>query len=212
VKTRLCPPLSARDAAELYACMLDDVLRATARFAPRLGLAPVLAVHPPEACAALSRGAPTCFRVIPQRGPSLAARMDRAVREAAAAGARRIVLRGSDSPALDESACAEALAALERADLALAPDRDGGYQLVALRRPAPQLFEHPMSTASVLDDTLANARRLGLRAHCLEPGFDVDGIEDLRWLAERRARGPLDCPRTLDFLDRKGLWKLSGGL
>ena len=43
VKTRLCPPLRPEQAAELYACMLDDVLVASARAAPALGLEPVLA-------------------------------------------------------------------------------------------------------------------------------------------------------------------------
>lgn len=207
VKTRLCPPLDPAEAAQLYACMLEDVLHASAAFAGRLGLDAVLAVHPPEACAELARLAPTPFRVIRQRGAELGARMGWALREAAAAGARKVLMRGSDSPCLDGSAIAAALAALERADLVIAPDRDGGYGLVGLRRPAAQLFEHPMSTRSVLDDTLANARRLGLSHELLEPGFDIDTVRDLALLAS--ARGPHNaelCPRTLAMLDARDLW------
>jgi hypothetical protein len=89
----------------------------------------------------------------------------------------------------------------------LSPDRDGGYNLVGLARPAPGLFAHAMSTASVLDDTLGRARALGLRAELLAPGFDIDTAEDLALLAEARRRDPaLPCPRALAYLDAHGLW------
>jgi rSAM/selenodomain-associated transferase 1 len=207
VKTRLCPPLTLEQAAELYAHLLADVLAASAEIAARLALEPWLAVHPPEACAELARGAPRAYRVVAQRGAGLGPRMARAVREAGAAGARRILLRGSDSPLLAERDVRAALAALDTSDLALVPDRDGGYQLVAMARPAPAVFEHAMSTGSALRDALANADALGLRARLLEPGGDLDTAADLRWLAGRR--GPDAerlCPRTLAFLDASGLW------
>jgi rSAM/selenodomain-associated transferase 1 len=207
VKTRMCPPLSQAEAAELYASMLADVLEATARAARPLGLDPVLAVHPPESCGALACDVPTPFHVVAQRGSDLAARMAWAVREAAAGGARRMLLRGSDSPTLDGAALAEALADLETHDVVLRPDRDGGYNLVGLRRPAPEIFDHPMSTASVLEDTIARARRLGLSTKVAEPGFDLDTLADLRWLARERDRARELCARTLDFVDRRGLWR-----
>ncbi|MEN8184944.1 MAG: hypothetical protein ABFS46_20680, partial [Myxococcota bacterium] len=91
--------------------------------------------------------------------------------------------------------------------------RDGGYSLVAMRRAHPGLFQHPMSTPSVLEDTLAEARRLGLRAECVEARFDVDCAVDLSWLAQARAQQPeLPCPRTLAFLDANGLWEQGGRL
>jgi glycosyltransferase A (GT-A) superfamily protein (DUF2064 family) len=190
--------------------MLEDVLHATAAFASQLGLDALLAVHPPEACAALARLAPTPFRVVRQRGAELGSRMGWAVREAAAAGVSKLLLRGSDSPFLDGSAVAAALAALGRADLVISPDPDGGYGLVGLRRPAADLFEHPMSTRSVLHDTLANARRLGLSHELLEPGFDIDTPRDLRLLAS--LRGPQNahlCPRTLALMDARDLWRVA---
>jgi glycosyltransferase A (GT-A) superfamily protein (DUF2064 family) len=145
--------------------------------------------------------------VLPQRGEDLAARMAGAFEEAAAAGHAPLLLRGSDSPLLGEATFAAALEALGDADLALSPDLDGGYNLVGLRRPAPGLFDHPMSTPSVLADTLACARRLGLRARVLEPGFDVDTAADLAQLARARSEGrAAGCPRALAFLDRHALW------
>ena len=207
VKTRMSPPLSSEQAAELAAAMLADVLDASAGFCAELGLAAVLAVDPPDACAALARGAPPAFRVVAQRGRDLSERMDRAARECAAAGAARILLRGSDSPALPGSSVAGVLRALDAADVVACPDRDGGYSLIGLRRPVPGLFAHPMSTRSVLEDTFANARRLGLRTRLEAPGFDLDTAEDLRWLARQRAHvDPLLCRRTLAYLDRARLW------
>jgi glycosyltransferase A (GT-A) superfamily protein (DUF2064 family) len=207
VKTRLCPPLSAEEAAALAACLLDDALALSAACAPALGLEAVLALHPGSACAELARRVPTPFRVVRQRGPDLAARMSWAVREAAAAGCARILLRGSDSPLLDGGALRAALAALEHADLALAPDADGGYGLVALRRPLPGIFAHPTSTASLLAETLAGARSAGLRAALLAPGFDIDTAADLARLArERSPRSVALCPRTYAFLDARRLW------
>lgn len=207
VKTRLCPTFTPLQAAELYRAMLADVLEVSAATAARRGLDPWLAVTPADACAELAASCPPAFQVIAQRGPDLAARMDWAVAEVAAGGASPILLRGSDSPALGGATLDAALEALTSHDLVLCPDRDGGYGLVGLRLPAPGLFDHPMSTGSELEDTLRHARRLGLRAHLLEPRSDVDRVEDLRWLAEQRERsGGAECPRTLAYLDSERLW------
>ena len=208
VKTRMTPPLTPEQAAGLYSKLLLDVLEVSGELAPRLGLAPWLAVHPPEACAELADLAPTPFRVVPQRGASLAQRMAHAVAEAAASGAPRVLLRGSDSPLLDEAIVARALEALEGADLAVCPDRDGGYSLIGLREPAPGIFSHPMSTASALGDTLGNAASLGLRVDVQEPSFDLDRAADLGRLAG--ARSPATerlCGRTLAYLDEHDLWR-----
>jgi glycosyltransferase A (GT-A) superfamily protein (DUF2064 family) len=102
---------------------------------------------------------------------------------------------------------ASALAALDEHDLVLRPDRDGGYGLIGLRRPVAGLFAHPMSTRSVLLDTLANAARAGLRTHVAEVGFDIDSPADFALLAAARRDGSAAaCPRTLAFLDSHGLW------
>lgn len=210
VKTRMCPPLSHAEAAEFYACMLADVLEATARAARLIGLEPILAVHPAECCAELARDAPVPFRVVAQRGPDLSARMAWAVREAAAGGALRVLLRGSDSPTLDAAALARALSDLDACDVVLRPDRDGGYHLVGLRRPTPGIFEHAMSTPRALEDALARARALGLSTRVSEPGFDLDTLADLYWLARERELAGALCARTVDYADRRGLWRHCG--
>ena len=209
VKTRLCPPFTPEQAADFYACMLEDVLATTMRASAALGLVPVLALQPPEAAAAFA--APAGLRCEPQHGVDLGARMEHAFARELAAGHGPVLLRGSDSPTLTQGTLAAALVALARSDLVICPDRDGGYNLVGLRRPAPGLFSHPMSTASVLADTLVRAQKVGLTHAVLPAGFDIDTAPDLALLAEARRRGAADeCPRTLAFLDRTGLWPTSG--
>jgi len=206
VKTRMIPPLSPRQAAALYACLLDDVLDVSLASAAACALTPVLALHPASACAAFARRRPA-FRVIAQRGADLGERMEHAVDAARATGARCVLLRGSDSPTLDGAVFAEALTRLASHDLVVCPDRDGGYNLVGVRASARGLFAHPMSTGRALDDTLAAARRRGWRSCALPPRFDLDRIDDLRWLAEARERGAERlCPRTLAYLDAEGVW------
>jgi rSAM/selenodomain-associated transferase 1 len=208
VKTRLCPPLSPAQAAAFYGCMLDDVLEASAAFARSLELDPVLALAPAAGASEVIARAPSCYRVIAQRGRDLSRRMEWAAAELAASGATPVLLRGSDSPCLGEVRVGEALRALERADVALCPDTDGGYNLVGLRRPVPGLFDHPMSTAHVLDDTVGRASALGLSCALLAPSFDVDTAADLRLLERARREGDTAlCPRTLAFLDERDLWR-----
>lgn len=211
VKTRLVPPFSPRQAAEFYAAMLDDVLEASSQFARVYDLAPILAIDPPGAVGSIAARVPADYRVIPQRGSNLGERMGWAMRDAASGGANRILLRGSDSPALDAEQFGDALRTLDEAELVVCPDLDGGYNLIGLRRPAAGLFDHPMSTRTALEDTLANAAALGLASQVQPPSFDIDTAEDLVWLARARS-GPTReavtrlCPKALAYLDTENLW------
>jgi rSAM/selenodomain-associated transferase 1 len=207
VKTRLTPPLGASEAAELYACMLQDVLAVSAGAARELDLEAVLALHPGRVAMELAREAPAPFRVVAQCGMSLPERMEWAVGEAAAAAATPVLLRGSDSPMLAPVQIGAALDALSDHDVVIVPDRDGGYSLVGLARPVRGLFEHAMSTRTVAEDTRSSATGMGLSTRLLEASFDVDTVEDLALLAaSRQALGDL-CPRTLGYLDEHDLWR-----
>ena len=207
VKTRLTPPFSASEAAELYACMLQDVLAVSAVAARELDLEAVLALHPGRAAMELAREAPAPFRVVAQCGMSLAERMEWAVGEAAAAAAGPVLLRGSDSPMLAPVQIGALHGALSDDAVVILPDRDGGYSLVGVAKPVRGLFEHAMSTRTVAEDTRSSAARLGLSTRLLEASFDVDTVQDLALLAEfRQELGDL-CPRTLGYLDERNLWR-----
>jgi rSAM/selenodomain-associated transferase 1 len=202
VKTRLCPPLSLEESAAFYDAMLVDVLEASARFAAALGLTPVLAFHPPDGARELLDRAPPGYRLQVQRGADLGERMANAFAEAAAAGIDRILLRGSDSPALGQEIFATALDRLDRGDdVVLTPDQGGGYAVIGMRRPQSTLFEAPMSREDVLTRALDAARRDGLRVSTTTPGFDVDTMGDFRCFSALQNAQLLDlCPRTVESI------------
>ncbi len=97
------------------------------------------------------------------------------------ARARRVILIGSDCPGVDSRLVSQALLALDECDLVLGPAHDGGYYLIGLRAPAPELFRGiAWSTEVVLEQTLAQARALGLRLVLLPTLRDVDTASDAR--------------------------------
>jgi rSAM/selenodomain-associated transferase 1 len=207
VKTRLTPPFTSEQAAGFYAAMLEDVLEASAGFAAETDLVPILAIDPASAVSEFEARVPGGFRVVAQQGEGLSARMEAAALGAFGEGFAPVLLRGSDSPTMTGETVAAALAALTHSDLVVCPDLDGGYNLVGLGRPAPGLFAHPMSTATVLEDTLSRARADGLECTCLDAGFDIDTVDDLVLLRRAISEGiSLQCPRTVRYLDERGLW------
>lgn len=117
---------------------------------------------------------------LPQRGATLGARMERAFHQAFTDGFERVVIVGSDLPGLTARHLQEALALLDAHPAVIGPARDGGYWLLGLRRPAPELFRDvPWSTATVFPETMRRLRALGLRPALLPELADVDEPADL---------------------------------
>lgn len=114
------------------------------------------------------------------------------------------LLVGTDTPTLPTAYLQRACDALQRgaADVVLGPSEDGGYYLIGLRRPVPELFTGmPWSSSTVAAETLARIRRLGLRLALLPGWFDVDRGEDLARLRDPGSREAFRPRRTLAFLD-----------
>jgi rSAM/selenodomain-associated transferase 1 len=183
VKTRLAAAVGDETAAELYRAMADRVRRETAGGPERRVFVFAPEAARPEVEAWLA--GETCE---PQAAGDLGARMAAAFERAFAGGARRVALIGTDVPDLSRVHVRAALDALEHHDVALGPAADGGYYLIALRRPCPELFHGvAWSTPAVREQTLARASAAGLRVAELAPLSDVDTIGDLRreWLRLR---------------------------
>lgn len=206
VKTRLAPPLGPAEAAELAACMVLDGVERLLRWSQAEPLGPALAYAPPGARAWFAERCPAGLELLEQRGPELGARLAAHFEEAARRhpGATLVVL-GADAPLLARATLLAAHRALAAgSDLVLSPDQGGGYALVGLRAPAPELFRAvPMSSAGMRERTLALAESLGLRATLLEPTLDVDVAADLEELARRLAHGP---PGDPDRPPRTAAW------
>lgn len=175
-KTRLCPPLSYEEAAELYAGMLRDSITLIQQVP---GVQPAIAVSPDEARGYFADLAPAAL-LMPQGPGDLAQRLAYVTALAFADAAPAVAVMSSDTPMLPVAYLRQAFAALATHDLALGPCEDGGYYLAALRRPAPSLFTSvTMSTPNVLRDTMAEAERLDLSVSLLPPCYDIDTPADL---------------------------------
>src|SRR5207249_1945622 len=114
------------------------------------------------------------------------------------AGLGPVAVVGADSPDLPLATICEALAAVRmgRCDVALGPAQDGGYTLVCLGSPHPELFHNiPWSTPAVFAETLAACRKASLRVHTLEPWYDVDDTASLKRLQASVRSSPDELPR-----------------
>lgn len=179
VKTRLTPPLSPRQACQLYRTALQESLA-------RLR-------HTDAALTICYAGERSWFRasfpgvpLFAQHGEGLGARMRHAVAELFASAGGPVLLAGSDSPDLPLWLVSEAIGALQHSDVVSVPCRDGGYAMIGLRQPATALFDDiPWSTPAVLDATRRRCRELGLSYHETAGWDDLDDIADLRRLVER---------------------------
>jgi len=200
VKTRLCPPLTPEQAAELYRCFLLDKM-AQVRRVPVA--APYLAFTPEVAQGFFRDLAGESFILVPQEGRDLGERLDQLSQRLLAAGHPGVVIIDSDTPSLPDRYLAEAVERMgdARTDAVFGPAEDGGYYLVGLRRPSPALFRGiAWSTAVVLEQTLGKAAAAGLRVHLLPPWFDVDTGNDLKRLADDLVRNGRPAQYTRAFL------------
>jgi uncharacterized protein len=176
VKTRLAKLLGEDGAARLAARMLD----ATLDHARTAGIGPVELCCAPDATHPQFRAAAESgIRLTLQGEGNLGDRMQRAL-AGALARTRHALLIGTDAPALGPAVLRAAAAALNAHPAVLVPAADGGYVLVGLARPCPELFEEiAWSTPQVMAQTRARLSRLGLQAAELPSMNDVDGPEDL---------------------------------
>jgi rSAM/selenodomain-associated transferase 1 len=115
-----------------------------------------------------------------QEGEGLGERMRLAMERLFRAGYAEVALVGADIPMLDAGIIEEAFALLGKTDVVLGPALDGGYYLVASKRPAPEIFTGIVwSTPTVLKETLEAAGRAGLATALGRLLRDLDTPDDL---------------------------------
>lgn len=183
VKTRLCPPLRAAEAAALYGAFLQDGVR------PVPGVRTLVYGWPPEDLERLESWIGRDLELRPQRGADLWERLGACVRELLGEGHSSVVVRNTDSPDLPLARVREALAAAAPGRLVLGPDQRGGFYLIAVTGPCDELLQGlPEGDDTVRDRVCARAADLGLEVVQLAPELDVDTFEDL--LALWRSRVP----------------------
>jgi rSAM/selenodomain-associated transferase 1 len=187
VKTRMLPQLSPAQACELHRAMVLWTCRQLVESG--VGAVQLAVTGAPEdtlfhRCRDIGAAA-----IAVQRGRDLGERMHHALADGLRAY-ERVVLVGSDCPALDGSYLRQARDALDGCPVVLGPAMDGGYVLVGLRSPLPGMFEAmPWGSPRLMALTRERLRLLRVDWVELEPLADVDEPRDLVHWVRRRQRG-----------------------
>jgi rSAM/selenodomain-associated transferase 1 len=188
-KTRLVPPLTFDEAANLNTAFLrdvaDNVLLAARNAAPHAGIAGYAAYGPPGAEEFFHNTLPRSVGLIGAWLPNFGDCLFQTISEIFARGHGSAVVLNADSPTLPTALLIETAQALARpGDRAvLGPSSDGGYYLLGLKSAHRHMFDNiDWSTERVAEQTRERAREIGLEVHSLPVWYDVDDVDGLRRL------------------------------
>jgi rSAM/selenodomain-associated transferase 1 len=200
-KTRLARMIGDEEAVRLYRAFLTDLAY---RFAGQAGDLH-WAYTPAEVdylsfMATLAPSLIKYMHAFPQQGIDLGARLHHVFRWTHDRGYRSTIVISSDTPQISLKIVSQAQNALDTADVVLGPADDGGYYLIAMRRPYDVFRDIPMSTGVVAQKTIELAQSQDLKVHTLENLFDIDEWPDLLRLAQLLESDSSLAPETATYL------------
>ncbi|WP_457573087.1 TIGR04282 family arsenosugar biosynthesis glycosyltransferase [Desulfolithobacter sp.] len=184
VKTRLIPALGAKGAADLHRTLTERMV-ARGRTLARRRPVQLHIFFTGADMSLMERWLGRTATYHRQQGATLGERMALALETLLEAGARRILLVGSDCPFLDPDLLAGALDKLHHRDTVLGPAVDGGYYLIGIRQGIEilalrHLFEDvPWGSSQVFARTMERIREAGLNCSLLPSYRDIDRPDDL---------------------------------
>ncbi len=179
VKTRLSPPLSPAEAAELYCCFLEDRI---AEMSTLKGVDLALAYTPENAKPTFRALVSDSIQLFAQRGKNLTEKLVNIFKDLLSEGYQTVSIIDSDTPDLSSAIMRQSfnLLASEHTDAVFGPCKDGGYYLIGLKKNYPKLFQNiPWSGKNVLAVSLKKAKEMGLKTALLPLQNDIDTYEDL---------------------------------
>ena len=179
VKTRLTPPFTPEEAVALYQCFLEDRL---AEISTLQGIDLAVSFTPGHARNAFERLTGNGFKLFAQKGDDLGQRLNHIFIDNLGSDYDAVSIIDSDTPDLPRKIVEQSFRILlsDEAEAVYGLCDDGGYYLVGMRRPYPELFEDiPWSTQAVLNITLERTRKLGIKTKLLPGWNDLDTFEDL---------------------------------
>jgi uncharacterized protein len=116
-------------------------------------------------------------------------RMDNVIRRLLKKGADKAVITGSDIPDISREIISQAFEMLDRVDVVLGPARDGGYYLIGMKRPIPEVFRNiTWSSEDVFTETVKIIKTSGISYGVLPALSDLDTVEDLKNILSRSCR------------------------
>ena len=210
VKTRLVPPLTPEQAAELNKCFLRDtaaaISSACSRSETATGACGIAVYTPVGAESAYTDILPADFSLLPQRGEKFGERLYFAVEDLFNCGFESVCLIDSDSPTVPAENFQKAIELLSMSEdrVVLGPSDDGGYYLIGVKKPHRHLFDQiDWSTERVLIQTMQRATAIGLELKLLPTGYDVDDGVSLQRLRRELLANTTSAdaaPHTREFL------------
>ncbi len=179
VKTRLQSILSPEKCAELALAFLQDTLKKAETVCKNVILA-----YSPAGQSSYFRGIVSPkITLVEQKGENLGEKMANAFEFAFSEDPdSAVVMIGTDSPTFPDDYLARAFSALEtNAEIVLGKSKDGGFYLIGLRKPVPELFaEIAWSSPLVFEQMTENIKSLEIEKLKLMPEhYDVDTPDDL---------------------------------
>lgn len=210
VKTRLIPPLTMKEAAEINICFLRDMTALISMTAARENVRGVATYTPAGAASAYADILPPGFHLVPQRGELLGDRLIFALEDLFRLGFESICLINSDSPTVPAQYLAEAAAVLAQPEdtVTLGPTEDGGYYLIGVKKLHRALFKDiSWSTERVLEQTIGRSKQEGVKVHLLPTWYDVDDRTSLQRLCAElfspagKAAVGYGAPATREYLE-----------
>ena len=189
--TRLCPPLTADEAAGVQRACIRLLCERAFRVWP---VRPTLVVSPDDSEDQFRELVGPYIPLLQQGEGDLGERLARAASHSFDAGATELMIIGSDSPTIPEQRVIDAREALDDSDLVIGRCDDGGFYLLAIKRMHDDLFsEIEWSTERTADQTVARAKSIGMTVSEIAPWYDIDRVEDLaRTAADIRSAGNVD--------------------
>ncbi len=209
VKTRLSPVLSSRDRLHLHIAFLLDTLDRIAQLEIHCYLYLSDCSEKEKIRFASEHSLSPDVRIDRQSGCYLGQRLWNAYRKISGE-IERVIFIGCDTPNLPLPYINQALHHLINVPVVIGPAEDGGYYLLGLAEPRPELFEGiDWGTSEVLAQTVGKLSRR--EYHLLPPWYDVDTGTDLARLQRDLASRPKDLPhRTHQYLRSRSFFSTDG--
>ena len=182
VKTRLQPDLPREEIVEIYKSFITAITSQCARLK---GIERFLGCAPTKDDDFLREVAEKQkMKTFNQRGDDLGKKIINAFRDHFKKGYSQVVLIGSDSPTIPNDYIRKAFRQLENNDFVIGPCCDGGLYLIGAKdKIQARIFkEMPWDSSNVLNLTLQNLYNSNIRFSMLPFWYDVDNIDDLRFL------------------------------
>ncbi len=171
-KTRLIPAVGPQGAAEIHRRLCSQTVELLCKTA-----APVTIAATGAPISAFEQWLGSRMRYTEQVEGGLSERL------LAFVGKTPVIFFGADTPDLTVEIVQAAIDGLATHRVVIGPAEDGGYYLIGMRDPLPELFaDMPWSTSEVLPETLHRLSQLGIEPLMLDTLSDCDRPEDLvRW-------------------------------